>query len=149
MPKTINQAIPAGAEGRVAIGHSDEQVAKLRAVTAEARHRQASGLAPQGSPVTGEPAGPAGPVLPYIGSANAALGRELALLRAQADDRERWLSSSGIGAGGMPMMHQPGYATQRQAVCDELEAIREAIARLEALTDDQAVRSWAHSRGVL
>lgn len=148
MPKTINPAIPAGAEGRVAIGHSDEQVAKLRAVTAEARHRQASGLAPQGS-VTSRPASPAEPVLPYIGSANAALGRELALLRAQADDRERWLSSSGIGAGGMPMMHQPGYATQRQAVCGELEAIREAVARLEALTDDQAVRSWAHSRGVL
>lgn len=138
---------PATRDG-VAVGHSPEVAAAYQAAAAPARHRMASGLAPQGSPVTGEPWGPAGPVLPYIGIANAALGRELALLRGKQGDRERWLNGSQIGMGGQPMAQIPGYATQRQAVCDELDTLRDTITRLEALADDQAIRQWAYDRGV-
>lgn len=135
--------------GETVILHDDATAQAYRQVTADAHHRHQSGLPPQGSLVTSRPAGPAEPVLPYIGPARAALSRELALLQGQAGDRERWLSGSGIGAGGVPMMQVPGYATQRQAVTDELEVIRATITRLSSLAaDDQAVRQWAFDHGV-
>jgi len=86
--------------GDTVLGHTPEQAAGYQAATADARHRQASGLAPAGSAVRQSPAAPLTAPLPMLGVARQILGAHLGRMRQQVAGIERDLSVPPIGATG-------------------------------------------------
>jgi hypothetical protein len=102
----------------------------------ETLNRQQSGLPPAGAVKARNQAAPE-PVeaLPMIGVARQVVGGEILRLRAVEAAIERELSRApGIGANGMPNAYLIQRAAENRA---ELEHVREQIARLNNLDDNQ------------
>jgi len=125
--------------GDTILAHSPEQAAEFRAATADARHRQASGLAPAGSAVRQPAPAPSAVPLPMLGVARQILGAHLGRMRQQVAGIERDLSVPPIGATGQQVPYL--VEAHRQARLN-LEVLRGEIARLDAL-DDAQVQAWA------
>lgn len=142
MPSSKTNPLPQ--DGPVAIGHSPEQAAEYRKVTANARHRQASGLAPQGSQAV-QTAAPGEAPFPGVQVARQILGAEIARMAMQAEALERQASAVPvIGSVLGPYAADVNRAAdaQRAAAREQLAQVRAGLARLESLNDTEA-QVWA------
>lgn len=131
------------AQGDTVIGHTPEAAQAYREAAEEAARRQASGLPPQGSPVTSRPVVPSEAPLPAIGVARAVAGREIGRLKASAAAIERDLQRGCTGMGGTVTEY---LVTRQREARASLEGILAEIVRLESL-DDEQVRKFAFQHG--
>jgi hypothetical protein len=126
-----------------AILHDPQAAQAYRDATADARHRQSSGLAPASSAVQPAPAAPTEAPLPMSGPANAFGGRHLQSLRKQADDLERSIQRGAFGAGGTVVEYLVAQQRESRRYVEDIQA---EIQRIENL-DDHGVRKLAFTLG--
>lgn len=137
--KTMNPAIPAGADGPVAIGHSPEVAQAYRDAASEPQRRQASGL----PPASAEAAPSAGRVDAVL--AGRARDKRIHALRADLMRYGKETQHPQIGMSGMQLPHM---IERQQQVLMAVEATQAEIENLAAL-DGQELITWAEASGLI
>ena len=141
--KTINPAIPASAEGQVAIGHTDEQAQAYRDQTRDARQRQQSGMPPASA--TGPQDGPPQAGRVDVTLAGRARDKRIGQLQAAL---QGYLREADRFPAAMSGVVDPYQAERQRSLRGAADGVRADIRELSELSGESLTR-WAAEAGAI